>query len=173
MSFFKCLVSFLIVPFTSVFLLKLSCPLRKLLLFKWNQSCFSFLAHTMFRRASKGSGHPPCSTLTVSKHNNVFLCKHLAPLKHRLSGHTSPSVRSVLCLPISCRALQSFRLSLSSIDPLRSYSHLSSLPALSGRDWTLHGDRMAAIAHFTEDLLSDRHAVQTVLHTWHLLTTTS
>lgn len=42
MYILKFLLSSLIVPFKSMFLLKLSCPLRKWLLFRWNQSCFPF-----------------------------------------------------------------------------------------------------------------------------------
>lgn len=161
MSFFKCLVSFLIVPFTSVFLLKLSCPLRKLLLFKWNQSCFSFLAHTMFLRASKGSGHPPRSTRTVSKRNNLFLLQtscsseaHTVRSHHPLCPLISLSTNLLSSPPfIQVSALIHWPI------PLLSFvgSYLSSLAALSSKDLTTHGNRIAARVNFTECFLGARH----------------
>ena len=101
MSFFKFLVSSLTVPFTSVFLLKRSCPLRKPLLFEWNQSRFSFLSQPHSSEPEREVGillgpHWQFPNITTSS-----FCKHLAHLKLALSGCTTHSLTSLLYPPMS------------------------------------------------------------------------
>lgn len=109
MSFFKFLVSSLTVPFTSVFLLKWSCPLRKPLLFEWNQSRFSFLSQPHSSEPEREVGillgpHWQFPNITTSS-----FCKHLAHLKLALSGCTPHSLTSLLYPPIFCQAFHSVK----------------------------------------------------------------
>lgn len=129
-----------------MFLLKLNCLPRKLLLFKWNQSCFSFLALTMF----SGPVREVDILLAlhwVSKHNNLFLpqtpCSseaHTVRLYHPL--------RPLLALSISLLSSSPFRVLAVIHSPTTSLSfvssHLSSFLALSSKDLIIHENMIVA-----------------------------
>lgn len=88
---FKFLLSTLIFLFTSMFLLKLRCSLRKWLLFiKCHQSCFSFRSFAIFLRASGEVDFLPALHWWFPSITASFFWKHFALWVLVLSGYITP-----------------------------------------------------------------------------------
>lgn len=110
MSFFKFLVSSLIVLFTSVFLLNLTCPLRKCVSSNGIQAVILFSLEPD-AQCQEGNRSSSSLYLRVSKHNYCFLL--ITPCsfeKQTPSGYTTHSLTSLRYPPISLQTLHSFEI---------------------------------------------------------------
>lgn len=128
----------------------------------------------MFLGAGKGSGHPPCSALTASKHNNLFLLQTpCSSDTYTVRTHHPPTCfRPLIALSTNLSSSSPSIRALALIHWPTTVIICQFLPVFSWctvyKDLTTHGTRIAAILNFTGSFLSAKRTVQSVLHTGHL-----